>query len=108
MARILDAALADVREAAHYFQEISAELRRRFLTEFEVTFVRIAEAPELEPKWLAPGVPDGTRHASFPRFPHHLIFIVEDDGIPLVLAMRAYRQDHLDWLGRMPAREPVP
>lgn len=105
MARILDAALADVRESAHYFESIAPDLRRRFLAEFETTFARLAQAPELEPRWLAVGVPDGVRHAGFPRFPYHLIFIIENDRGPLVLAMRSYRQDHLDWVGRVPGPE---
>ncbi len=104
-ARILDVALTDVREAAHYFQGISAGLRRRFIAEFEMTFARIAEAPGLEPQWLAAGVPEGVRHASFRRFPHHLVFVIESDGVPLVVAMRAHRQAHLDWVRRVPARE---
>ena len=71
----------DISQAVRFYDGISDHLGTGFWQAFEETCARISSHPQ-----RFHFAPCGRRRANFQRFPYHLLFIEELDGVYIVVA----------------------
>ncbi len=88
-------AVAEAREAAAWYRERSASAADAFLSELDRAVERIAEAPEMPPRYVG-----GTRRFLLRHFPYSLVYREKAGTIEVVAIAHARRKPEY-WKGRL-------
>jgi toxin ParE1/3/4 len=93
--RFHPSALAEFREAAHYYEDKQKGLGLRFIDAVESGFERIKCNP---PRFRM--LADGVRKCRVMRFPYGVLFREKDECIEIVAVMHLHREPN-HWKGRV-------
>ena len=90
-------AKADVAEAVAWYQQRSGRAAEEFLLAVGAAIARIEAQPTAQPV-IDPG--SGARRALLRKFPHRVLYLVED-GRSVVFAVMHHQRDEPAWRGRL-------
>ena len=98
---VLDAAEAEYREAAHWYDARQPGLGFEFVDEIERAFQEIQGDPTRHPLLeTLPAIQPGFRRYVLQRFPYYVVFTILPDEL-LIVAVAHARRDPGYWVGRV-------
>lgn len=90
--QFLAPALAELRDAAEYYESQVTGLGADFLREIELAIDRIIQFPEA---WGR--ISKNFRHCNLRRFPHTIIYTLEETGVILIVSIFHQSRAPMSW-----------
>jgi toxin ParE1/3/4 len=95
--RLTPEARDDIAQATAWYRERSVRAAEEFLLAVGIALARIEAQPTAQ---VVVDAATGARRALLRRFPHRVLYLVEEDGA-VVFAVMHHRRDTPAWRGRL-------